>query len=320
MQDPTLALNGPKENHSITSVNASRSSGKNDSDKDFEKTLKNSQKRVNGQDSDSSAVDLGQSSALSMLQSFFWIRFENQNTSSTDSFKQRGADMSSGSNAYNQINKSHESGQDQSGENKQSGSNEKDAAEEKAASVKEALQNIMSQKTNSQNMPFGTVSFTEFIKNLEKFSQKSNIRMISDSIIEKTSLLKNGEKTEFSISLKPEWLGNISLKISSEDGKINVQIIASTQSKQLIDSELSDLELSFKNSNIQLGSISVSVGGQGGFGQNAQEQESAQKDFMTGILPLSNMPTIINKTFAQYKKDDIIQALGYIENNFINES
>jgi|GEM_PF-6968835 len=103
------------------------------------------------------------------------------------------------------------------------------------------------------------IPLSELSKNISRFTSRIDLQGVIDRIIESARLLKAGEKTAFSIELKPEWLGNMTLNISSEKGVLNVQIFAGESAKVLLDSGLQELQDSLKAANLNIGSLSVSV-------------------------------------------------------------
>ena len=132
---------------------------------------------------------------------------------------------------------------------------------------------------------------------------------MADAVLDSAKVLKSGQKTEVELQLKPEWLGNISLKISSQDGKINVQIFAGQASKELLESQMAELEITLKNANIAVGSLTVFVGGQntGGGSDRQLPQDSEQT---AGILPLTSTGNALMMNVVAARKENVLSALG----------
>ncbi|MFA5523319.1 MAG: flagellar hook-length control protein FliK [Tissierellales bacterium] len=78
-----------------------------------------------------------------------------------------------------------------------------------------------------------------------------------------------GKKDEIRIKLKPDFLGEISLKLSSEKGVITAKAYVENYSiKQLIESNLDTLKESMKELGLKFEALDVSVGKDSGFEKN----------------------------------------------------
>jgi hypothetical protein len=115
--------------------------------------------------------------------------------------------------------------------------------------------------TNLKGLPVfaAPVSFSDFTEEMSKNSKTSGIEEVIDKIVESIKMLKSKDKTELVIDLKPEWMGNITLNIKSENGALTINILASQSTKDLLDSNLAELEAALKNSNLNVGNLGVSV-------------------------------------------------------------
>jgi len=85
-------------------------------------------------------------------------------------------------------------------------------------------------------------------------------REILNQIIEKASILQNAEKAEMVLSLKPESLGKLSLKIVTEQGIVTAKFIAESQQvKEVLESNMQLLKDTLEKQGLAVQSFSVSV-------------------------------------------------------------
>jgi|GEM_PF-425698 len=85
-------------------------------------------------------------------------------------------------------------------------------------------------------------------------------REILNQIIEKASILQNSEKTEMVLSLKPESLGKLSLKIVTEQGIVTAKFVAESQQvKEVLESNMQLLKDTLEKQGLAVQSFSVSV-------------------------------------------------------------
>ena len=105
----------------------------------------------------------------------------------------------------------------------------------------------------------GMIPMTEFINGIGKFSRIFSIESIAGRIIDAAKLMKLNGRSELSIDIKPDLLGDLKLSIKSENGIISIQIFASAGAKALLDSNLADLQRSLASANIAVGGLEVFV-------------------------------------------------------------
>jgi len=122
----------------------------------------------------------------------------------------------------------------------------------------------------------------DLVRNMQKASGMLDIKGISDKIVDRAKILKSNDKSEMVIELKPEWLGNITINILSEKGLISVVITAPQNSKDLIDANKAELEAALKNSNLNIGSLQVSVGG-----NKNQNSDQKENNFVADYSPMN---------------------------------
>jgi flagellar hook-length control protein FliK len=90
--------------------------------------------------------------------------------------------------------------------------------------------------------------------------QRSNQNSIIKQIVEKINLSPNKEHDKITIKLKPEFLGNIRLNISSENHHVTIKVMAdSSMVKEILESNLHHLKNGFVNQGLEIGSFDVMV-------------------------------------------------------------
>ncbi len=132
---------------------------------------------------------------------------------------------------------------------------------------KEAQTEKIQQKTLEQIIAYIDknglpIPMSIFIEKLQSNSQILNfdIKEIAEKIVEKANLIKINGKTELALTLKPDWLGEIKIKISSKDGVLSIQLLSSNQNaKDIIEEQLEELKNLLASNNLNIGSLNVSV-------------------------------------------------------------
>ena len=156
----------------------------------------------------------------------------------------------------------------QNGLSNQNNGNERNATENQSfisAVPQTSKQDSILNKLLTQNMYFAPN--IEVVVPFSKFAEaaRSSLKLDLDPIIESISkfmkISKVSGKTAIELSLKPENLGNILLNISSKNGVVSVEILASEEVKQILEANLLDLKEALAQANINLGSLNVSTGG-----------------------------------------------------------
>jgi flagellar hook-length control protein FliK len=105
-------------------------------------------------------------------------------------------------------------------------------------------------------------------------SSKISLEALISKLIDQAKLLKNGERKTLEVLLSPKELGKIMLTVTKTEGAVNIQIFAAESAKTILDKNISSLEESLKNANINIGSLTVSVGRRHQDGEKAHEEES----------------------------------------------
>ena len=90
-----------------------------------------------------------------------------------------------------------------------------------------------------------------------KLQPKLDLQLLIDRIVEQVKLVKGKEKTELSLTLKPEELGEIFLVLSSHSGIVSISIQASPETKKLIDDQREELERALKRAQVSFDKIEI---------------------------------------------------------------
>ncbi|MDF2673264.1 MAG: hypothetical protein K0R09_1529 [Clostridiales bacterium] len=121
-----------------------------------------------------------------------------------------------------------------------------------------------------------------------------NPQDIIDITVEKFKTLKLPGSTEVTVKLKPEELGEVSLKLVLEKGQINGSIIAERKEVVfMLQSNLEQLKTDLKNSNVNLNNITVNI------------QAGEEFDRNSGRKGFSNKQNRNNHRVAQAFEEEI---------------
>jgi len=90
-----------------------------------------------------------------------------------------------------------------------------------------------------------------------RLQPKLDLQFLIDQILEQVKLVKGKGKTELSLTLKPENLGEIFLQLTSLAGKVSILISASPETRKLIDASKEELARALKKSRINLDRITI---------------------------------------------------------------
>lgn len=86
-------------------------------------------------------------------------------------------------------------------------------------------------------------------------------RAVIDQIVQRAQLRLGRSEAEMTIDLKPDVLGKVHLKVTSEQGRVVAEIRAeSAATRQLIEAGLGDLKAALAEKGIDLGAVAVSSG------------------------------------------------------------
>jgi Flagellar hook-length control protein FliK len=90
-----------------------------------------------------------------------------------------------------------------------------------------------------------------------KLLNKLDLQSLIDQIITQIKLVKGKGKTQLTLGLKPESLGEILLSLTSKSGMITINISAPKETKKLLESSLEELELALKKSKIKITELTI---------------------------------------------------------------
>lgn len=119
--------------------------------------------------------------------------------------------------------------------------------------IKKALINFVQNSAYSPlAMPINsTISSTPTTFN------KFNLQFLIDQIIENAKFVKDQRRAELSLILKEESLGQIDLSLSSRNGLVSIQIMASAETKKDLQDSLEDLENALVLAEVKLDKIKI---------------------------------------------------------------
>lgn len=115
-----------------------------------------------------------------------------------------------------------------------------------------------------------------FTESLSKAGVKKSVNSsdIINQIVDKLKAEVKNEISEIKITLKPEYLGDVSLKITSQNGIVTAQFTAESQRiKEIIEDNFNSLKDMLNEKGIEISELSVSVG-------NGESQKDTQKFMM----------------------------------------
>ncbi|MDD5382869.1 MAG: flagellar hook-length control protein FliK [Candidatus Margulisbacteria bacterium] len=92
-----------------------------------------------------------------------------------------------------------------------------------------------------------------------KLLNKLDLQFLVDQLVSQLEIVKGKGKTDLTLGLKPENLGEILLTLTSKSGMISIQIQAPEETKKLIEAELKLLEMALKRAKVNLAEIKVSA-------------------------------------------------------------
>ncbi|MGE4132923.1 MAG: flagellar hook-length control protein FliK [Bdellovibrionales bacterium] len=114
--------------------------------------------------------------------------------------------------------------------------------------------------------------------------------MAVQDLVQNAQVMVRDGGGEMKVTLKPEGLGEVAMKVSVEHGKVNVQMITeSDEAKKLIERQLGDLKAQLGHNNLQLEGIKIDTATD--LGKQLQQQyQDAQRN-------------MAQQTLEQYRQD-----------------
>lgn len=125
-------------------------------------------------------------------------------------------------------------------------------------------------------------------------------------------------KMEFTMKLKPETLGELTVKMVMNDGKITMNIITGNQqTAKLIESQIPELRASLKDSNIQMESCTVE-------NQSFNNLASSGNFFMSGSdrgnQPYETRRIVLARPIQEISSDETTLAGGIIGARYVQQA
>lgn len=88
--------------------------------------------------------------------------------------------------------------------------------------------------------------------------QRDNLKTIEKNIVEVLTTIKNGQTTEFKVTLRPEKLGKINITLQKNEGQITAKfMVGSEQVKEIVEKSLPSLELGLSKQQVSLNRVEV---------------------------------------------------------------
>jgi flagellar hook-length control protein FliK len=237
----------PKTANKASSSNLSENSS-------FEKKLNDSSKRLENDDSQIMAI-MGMLAGMSSLPPE--KRAEAVKYSGSGMFSDKERNDFSLSDILGSIRTSSSAGAGGSRNDNAASGNTPSAELEKQDTQQALIAQLLAYFKNS-GVPFPVM---DLVSRLENMSAKPDIGQIAQKIIDNANLIKIKGKTELVLNLKPQWLGDLKMSISSDNGTLTIQIFANEKTKQLIESQMEELKSLLAGADLNVGSLNVSVGG-----------------------------------------------------------
>ena len=131
----------------------------------------------------------------------------------------------------------------------------------KMANKTESSSNENPHLSSRNNVPpdkmTGTVSYSKEAPVSKKTVQTDTLKQI----VKKATFNLESGRSEFKIDLKPESLGHLKMRISTENNQVTVKIVAETHLvKEMIESNVNKLKTNFQNQGLVVEKVEVSVG------------------------------------------------------------
>jgi flagellar hook-length control protein FliK len=186
---------------------------------------------------------------------------------------------------------------------------EKKSAEVKAEGIKSELPGLKELNTvkmepiNQEKIDsiIDSINVMDFDKEIEQITKAGKeLQMpvatkadIINQVVEQAKLYVTEDKSEMVLQLKPESLGKVALKVITEHGVVTAKFIAeSYQVKEVIESSMQTLKQNLQSQGLNVSSIDVSVGQNGGNTNNGARHESRRSAYRPGYISASKAMTV----------------------------
>jgi hypothetical protein len=90
-----------------------------------------------------------------------------------------------------------------------------------------------------------------------KLEPKLDLQALIDKLIDQINLVKSKGKTELSLNIKQEDLGDIFLQLTSLSGKVSIFMSAGAETKKLIDASKDELERALKKAHVNFDTVKI---------------------------------------------------------------
>jgi flagellar hook-length control protein FliK len=115
-----------------------------------------------------------------------------------------------------------------------------------------------------------------------------DLDLIISELVDKIKMVKEGQKTSLSLSLKPDEAGELLLNFSMKNGVVFISILADERSRHWLESNIGSLEESLKRANVTLGGLSVSSDGRNPANSRYKQDEQMKMFNVLGLSQKSN--------------------------------
>ena len=86
---------------------------------------------------------------------------------------------------------------------------------------------------------------------------KYDLQSLIDKIVEQVNLARNKGRTELSLNVKQEGLGDIYLQLTSLSGKVAIFMSANPETKKLIDARKDELQSALRKAHVEVESVTI---------------------------------------------------------------
>lgn len=157
---------------------------------------------------------------------------------------------------------------------------------------------------NAVNIQQQAVADKIVANNISNTQGTKDIYQIINQIVEKIKVDIKPDISEMKLILKPDHLGELSLKITTENNIITAQFVAENQQvKEVLQSNFSNLKDTLQQLGLIVNNISVSVGQQNSqakqqFEQNQEKSKRRMSKIIEGMDALGDVDVVYNEDYA----------------------
>ena len=202
------------------------------------------------------------------------VEVDNNNPQPVNPVQQFNQQQQSQSQQQNMQSQAQQATTAESETTNSSENNQQASAENFSAHLGAAINNNNNQTANFSNNPANQLTQTAQTE-----------ESITNQIVEHAKMIRNAENTEMVIHLKPEHLGELTLRVSvTSNGSVNASFISeNAQVRAMIENTLTQLKNELSNQGLKVDNVQVSAhlsdgGMMNGRGQQAWEQNQRSND------------------------------------------